>query len=60
LKEPVAAFGVGQTYDPAVYAKYKIKGLSADAQQAAEWYGKAAAVGHVAAANAIEALPAQP
>jgi hypothetical protein len=60
LKEPVAAFGVGQTYDPSVYARYKIKGLSADAQQAAEWYGKAAAVGHVAAADAIEALPAQP
>ena len=60
LKEPVAAFGVGQTYDPALYAKYKIKGLSADAQQAAEWYGKAAAVGHVAAADAMAVLPAQP
>jgi hypothetical protein len=60
LKEPVAAYGVGQTYDPAIYAKYKIKGLSADAQQAAEWYGKAAAVGHVAAAEAMATLPAQP
>ena len=60
LKEPVAAFGVGQTYDPAIYAKYRIKGLSADAQQAAEWYGKAAAVGHVAASDAMAALPAQP
>jgi hypothetical protein len=60
LKEPVAAYGVGQTYDPAIYAKYKIRGLNADAQQAAEWYGKAAAVGHVAAVDAMAALPAQP
>jgi hypothetical protein len=60
LKEPTAAYGVGQTYDPAIYARYKIKGLVADAQTAAEWYGKAAAVGHVAAADAMAALPAQP
>jgi hypothetical protein len=60
MKATAAAFGVGQTYDPAVYTKYKIKGLSADAQQAAEWYGKAAAEGHQEAATALAGLPAQP
>ncbi len=60
LKATSAAFGVGQTFDPAVYTKFKIKGLSADPQQAAEWYGKAAAEGHELAATALAGLPAQP
>jgi hypothetical protein len=60
LKEPSAAYGVGQTYDPAVFEKYKIKGLSADAQTAAEWYGKAAAAGNTEASDAMAALPAEP
>ena len=59
MKATSAAFGVGQTYDPAVYAKFNIKGLSADAQQAAEWYGKAAATGDAEAATALAGLPAQ-
>jgi hypothetical protein len=54
-----AAFGVGQTYDPVVYAKHNIKGLSPSPQQAAEWYGKAAAVGHAQATAALAALPTQ-
>ncbi len=60
LKVPVAAYGVGQTYDPAVYAKFKIRGLAPDAQTAAEWYGKAAAGGHEGAATALAQLPGQP
>ncbi len=60
LKATSAAYGVGQTFDPAVYTKFKIKGLSADPQQAAEWYGKAAAEGHELAATALAGLPAKP
>ncbi len=60
MKVTSAAFGVGQTYDPAVYTKFKIKGLTADPQQASEWYGKAAAEGHQEAAAALAGLPAQP
>jgi hypothetical protein len=60
LKEPSAAFGVGQTYDPAIFAQYKIKGLAADSQIAAEWYGKAAAAGYTQAGDAMAALPAEP
>ena len=60
MKATSAAFGVGQTYDPAVYTKFKIKGLSANAQQAAEWYGKAAATGDAEAATALAGLKAQP
>lgn len=60
LKATTAAYGVGQTFDPAVYAKFKIKGLAPDPQQAAEWYGKAAAAGHSDAATALAGLTAQP
>jgi hypothetical protein len=60
MKTPQAAYGVGQTYDPAVYARYQIKGLEPDAQLAAEWYGKAAAVGDEAALAALSKLPGQP
>jgi hypothetical protein len=60
MKVTSAAYGVGQTYDPVVYTKFKIKGLTADPQQASEWYGKAAAEGHQEAAAALAGLPAQP
>jgi hypothetical protein len=60
MKVSAAAFGVGQTYDPAVYTKFKIKGLSPDPQAAAEWYGKAAAGGHEGATTALAQLPGQP
>ncbi len=60
MKVSAAAFGVGQTYDPAIYAKFKIKGLSPDPQAAAEWYGKAAAGGHEGATTALAQLPGQP
>jgi hypothetical protein len=60
LKATTAAYGVGQTYDPAVYAKHKIKGLAPDIQTAAEWYGKAAAGGYELATQALEDLPVQP
>jgi hypothetical protein len=62
MKATLAAYGVGQTYDPAVYTKYNIKGLTPSPQQAAEWYGKAAAIGHAEASAALAELPipAQP
>jgi hypothetical protein len=60
LNAPEAAFGVGQTYDPSVYAQHKIKGLAADPKAAAEWYGKAAAAGFESAQAAIAQLPMQP
>jgi hypothetical protein len=60
LDVTAAAFGVGQTYDPAVYAKHNIRGLQPDPQAAAEWYGKAAADGMPEALAAMEQLPTQP
>jgi hypothetical protein len=60
LKATSAAYGVGQTYDPAVFAKHNIKGLAPDVQTAAEWYGKAAASGYELASQALENLPVQP
>ncbi len=60
LNAPEAAFGVGQTYDPSVYAQHNIKGLAADPKAAAEWYGKAAAAGFESAQAAIAQLPMQP
>lgn len=60
LKVSSAAFGVGQTYDPAVYAKHNIKGLKPNSKAAAEWYGKAAAGGNVDASAALIELSAQP
>jgi hypothetical protein len=60
LNVAAAAFGVGQTYDPAVYAKFKIRGLQPDPEKAAEWYGKAAAGGHQEATFALQQLPPQP
>jgi hypothetical protein len=60
LNAPEAAFGVGQTYDPAIYAQHNIKGLAADPKLAAEWYGKAAAAGFESAQAAIAQLPMQP
>jgi hypothetical protein len=60
LKATSAAYGVGQTYDPAVYAKHKITGISPDIQVAAEWYGKAAAGGSELASKALAELPVEP
>ena len=62
LKEPEGAFGVGRTYDPAVFAELNVRGLPPDASKAAEWYGKAAATGHIASIAALEklGLPSQP
>ncbi len=60
LDAPEAAYGMGQTFDPSVYLKHKIKGLVADPQMAAEWYGKAAAAGYENASAALMQLPLQP
>lgn len=56
LKVPEAAFGVGRTYDPAVYAELNVQGLPPDGALASEWYGKAAAKGYAPAAEALGRL----
>ncbi len=53
-----AAFGAGQTYDPAVYAAMNVHGLQPDQAKALEWYTKAAAAGHPEAQKSIETLNA--
>ena len=60
LKVTDAAYGVGQTYDPAVFAQHNIIGLDPNPAKAAEWYGKAAATGHAEAAAALAQLPGGP
>jgi hypothetical protein len=60
MKVTSAAFGVGQTYDPVVYAKHNIKGLVPNIEAAADWYGKAAAGGNADATAALAELPSQP
>jgi hypothetical protein len=57
LKSADGAYGVARTYDPVVYRKLNVMGLKADSQMAAEWYGKAAAQGHVAAQAALAQPP---
>ena len=59
LKATAAAYGIGQTYDPAVFAQHNIIGLDPNPAKAAEWYGKAAATGHSEAAAALAQLPGQ-
>jgi hypothetical protein len=56
MDAPQAAYGVGQTYDPLVYASNNIKALTPDPQKAAEWYGKAAAAGVEQATLAMSKL----
>lgn len=53
-----AAYGVGQCYDPAVYAAMNVHGLQPDAAKAKDWYQKAAAMGHENAKAALEVLNA--
>lgn len=53
-----AAYGVGQCYDPAVYAAMNVYGLQPDAAKAREWYQKAAAAGHEKALEALRVLQA--
>ena len=43
------SFGVARSYDPKVFAQLNVVGLKPDAQQASEWYQKAALAGVVAA-----------
>jgi hypothetical protein len=55
-----AAYGVGQSYDPTVYAEMNVFGLSPDPAMALQWYEKAANAGHLEAARAVERLKAAP
>ncbi len=48
------AVGVARTYDPLVYKKLKVQGITPDAAKAAEWYKKAKAAG---AAETAASLP---
>ncbi len=56
LKVTEAAYGVGRTFDPAVFAEHKVRGLSPDPAKAAEWYGKSAVSGHSESVAALERL----
>ena len=56
LKVTEAAYGVGRTFDPAVFAEHKVRGLSPDPAKAAEWYGKSAVSGHTESVSALERL----
>ncbi len=51
-----AAFGAGQTYDPAVYAAMNVLGLKPDRAKALEWYNKAVLAGSAEAQAALEIL----
>jgi hypothetical protein len=57
LQSPEGTFGVGQTYDPKVFAALNVRGLEPDAAKALEWYGKAAAAGHAGASAELLAPP---
>ena len=56
LKVTEAAYGVGRTFDPAIFAEHKVRGLSPDSAKAAEWYGKSAVSGHTESVAALERL----
>lgn len=52
------ALGVARTYDPAVFAELKVRGITPDAAKAAEWYAKAKAAGVAVAETAFTTPPA--
>ncbi len=52
------ALGVAKTYDPAVFAELKVRGITPDAAKAAEWYAKAKAAGVTEADAALTSLSA--
>jgi hypothetical protein len=56
LKVTDAAYGVGRTFDPAVFAEHKVRGLVPDPAKAAEWYGKSAVSGHKQSVAALDRL----
>jgi hypothetical protein len=58
LGDAKGAYGVGRTYDPAVFAALNVQGLKPDAAKAAAWYQKAIDGGVGAAQNALSAVQA--
>jgi TPR repeat protein len=57
LQSTDGTYGVARTYDPKVFAQLNVRGLSPNPVKALEWYGKAAAAGHAAAAQELLAPP---
>ena len=55
---PTTLLQVGMTYDPVVYAAYKVAGLSPDRQMALQYYRQADQAGVAAARDAIARLEA--
>jgi TPR repeat protein len=51
-----AAIGVGATYDPTVFAKLGVVGISADTAQARSWYEKAERLGSPEARRRLDLL----
>jgi TPR repeat protein len=51
-----AAIAVGATYDPAVFAKFGVVGISADTAQARSWYEKAERLGSPDARRLLDLL----
>ncbi len=51
-----AAMALAETYDPAVLKRLKVIGLQPDPALAAEWYGKAAALGDEQAETRLRML----
>ena len=47
------AYGIGRTYDPGVFAEFKVQGLKADPALAMQWYQKAAKAGSAEAAKRL-------
>jgi hypothetical protein len=52
----VGAYGVGRTYDPAVFKEMNVQGLEAEPARALEWYNKAKQAGVAEAADAMAPL----
>ncbi len=55
-----AAFQLGQTYDPGFLKTIPIAGLQPNPALAQQWYQRAAALGHAAAASRLSKLAAGP
>jgi TPR repeat protein len=53
---PLAALGMGKTYDPVFFAKSGIIGARGDRKVASEWYRKAAAAGILEADDRLRQL----
>ncbi|HYG89849.1 MAG TPA: hypothetical protein VD978_26760 [Azospirillum sp.] len=54
----LAALALGKTYDPLIHKRLRVRGLSPDPEQAADWYGRATASGNAEAKQLLKELTA--